>query len=66
MTSRSGIDPILRLPQVEVATGCKRSHIYALEARGEFPKRVALGPRAVGWRESSVAAWLAARQPKAA
>lgn len=60
------IDPVLRLPQVEVATGFKRSHIYNLEARGEFPKRIALGPRAVGWRESAIAAWLASRQPKAA
>ena len=60
------IDPILRLPQVEQATGYKRSHIYALEAKGEFPKRIALGPRSVGWRQSEVIAWLDSREHKAA
>lgn len=60
------IDRILRLPQVEAATGYKRSHIYSLEARGEFPKRIALGARAVGWRQSAISAWLDSRQPKAA
>lgn len=62
----TGIDPVLRLPEVEKATGFKRSHIYALEAKGEFPKRVALGPRSVGWRQSEIAKWLDSRQTKAA
>ncbi len=64
--STPNIDRILRLPQVEAATGYKRSHIYNLEARGQFPKRLALGARSVGWKESAIAAWLNSRQPKAA
>jgi prophage regulatory protein len=60
------IDFILRLPQVEQATGYKRSHIYALESKGEFPKRIALGPRSVGWRQSDIKAWLDSRQHKVA
>jgi prophage regulatory protein len=35
-------------------------------ARDEFPQPVALGARLVGWRESDIEAWLAAREVKAA
>lgn len=55
------IDPLLRLPDVEAATGFKRSHIYALMARGDFPKTVRIGTNAVAWRQSDIAAWIAAR-----
>jgi len=30
-------------------------------AEGNFPKPVQLGKRAVGWRESDIAAWLQSR-----
>jgi predicted DNA-binding transcriptional regulator AlpA len=30
-----------------------------LEAAGRFPARRQLGPRAVGWAESEVSAWIA-------
>lgn len=36
-------------------------HIARLEAAGNFPKRVKLGPSRVGWVESEVMEWLAAR-----
>jgi prophage regulatory protein len=32
--------------------------------RGDFPKPVALGARLVGWRESDIEAWMAARETK--
>ena len=57
---------ILRRPDVENITGLSRSTIYAWMERGEFPKPVALGARLVGWRESDIEAWLAARETKAA
>ena len=59
-------EALLRLQSVKAATGLGRSSIYALEASGTFPKRVAIGPRAVAWRESEIQAWINSRQTKAA
>ena len=63
-----GIDPdvvaqiaIYRLPAVCEVTGLSKATIYRLLARGEFPERVKLSPRCVGWRVAEVDAWLAAR-----
>ena len=52
---------IIRLPQVCVVTGLRRSMIYQLEAQQGFPKRIKIGIRAVGWIESEVQAWVAQR-----
>ena len=52
---------ILRRPAVEKMVGLKRTAIYTRLRRGEFPKPVMLGSRAIGWRESDVAAWIASR-----
>jgi prophage regulatory protein len=57
----AGLRRILRLPEVEAATGKKRSAIYDGIADGTFPKPVPLGERAVGWIEDEVAAWQDAR-----
>jgi prophage regulatory protein len=34
-------------------------------ARGDFPRPVRLGKRAVGWRESDLQDWLASREQAA-
>jgi prophage regulatory protein len=52
---------ILRRPQVEARTGMGTSLIYALMARGEFPRPIKLTAKAVGWPEHIVEAWIAAR-----
>lgn len=52
---------ILRLPEVIDRVGLKRAAIYQYVARGQFPKQINLGPRAVGWLEHEVDAWVAAR-----
>jgi len=57
---------IHRRPAVERLTGLSRSTIYAMIAAGEFPRPVRLGKRAVGWRESDIAEWLASRSNDAA
>ena len=56
-------DRILRLPEIIRMAGISRSRIYVYMARetDPFPRSVQLGPNMVGWRESEVAAWLAAR-----
>jgi prophage regulatory protein len=56
---------LARLPEVEQVSGLSRSSIYRLEASGEFPKRVKLGLRAVGWPRDAVLKWCANR-PSAA
>ena len=51
----------LRRKQVETRTGLSRSTIYQYIKVGAFPKPVLLGARAVGWLESDVSDWIAAR-----
>jgi prophage regulatory protein len=47
-------DRLLRLPDVEATTGLKKSSIYVLMKRGEFPRCVQLTARCVAWPESHV------------
>jgi len=51
-------EAFLRLRDVEARTGLRRSHIYSLAARGEFPKPLKLGDRASGWVEAEIAEWV--------
>lgn len=50
---------IMRLPQVQAATGFGRAWIYELMKRGDFPKAHKIGLRAVGWDSLEVEAWIA-------
>ena len=52
---------ILRRPAVLRATGLSRSTLYRQIADGAFPAPLRLGPRAVGWLESAVSAWVESR-----
>lgn len=52
---------ILRLPAVLERTGLSRSTTYLMMSRGEFPKTISLGERAVGWIESEIDQWLEER-----
>ena len=52
---------ILRRSEVEARFGVSRSTIYAWMARGDFPRPVQLGPRAVGWLETEIERWLHTR-----
>ena len=52
---------VLRLPDVMDRVGLGSSFIYLLIQRGDFPKPVHLGKRAVGWPEAEVNAWLEER-----
>ena len=51
----------LRRPAVQEITGLSRTTIYAMMARGDFPRPRRLTGKAVGWPESAVAEWLASR-----
>lgn len=52
---------LLRRRQVEALTGLRRSTIYERMARGQFPRPVRLGTRAVAWLASEIDSWIAAR-----
>ena len=49
---------LLRRPEVEEVTGLSRASIYAKMAKGDFPRPMRLGPRAVAWRQSDVQKWI--------
>lgn len=52
---------ILRLGEVISRTGRSRSSIYADIERGEFPRPIKIGPRAVGWMETEIDSWIKER-----
>lgn len=52
---------LIRLAQVRRRVPLCRSTIYQMVSRGEFPKPVSIGPRAVAWVESEVDAWAKAK-----
>lgn len=52
---------VIKLKDVINTTGLSRSSIYAYMAKGEFPKPIQLGPRAVAWIEEEVHSWLQVR-----
>ena len=54
-------DRLLRLPDVETATGCKKSTIYKLMKEAKFPPCVRITARMAAWPESAVLAWVQAR-----
>ncbi len=49
---------ILRRPAVLAMTGLSCSTIYDLMSKNQFPRRVKIGVRAVGWLEHEVTAWI--------
>ena len=55
------VEPIFRRPRVEDASGYSRSTLYLRIAQGLWTRPVSLGPRAVGWPATEVAALNAAR-----
>ena len=56
---------LLRLTEVLATTAIGgTSTLYDWMDQGEFPRPVALGPRAVAWREDDVLAWIELRKPR--
>lgn len=51
-------DRLLRLPEVESATGCRKSTLYSLMRRGAFPQCVRISARCTAWPESAVLQWV--------
>jgi prophage regulatory protein len=55
------VDTFMRKRDVLKATGLSHSVLYVLIARGEFPRPIKLGQRAVAWSASEIAKWQQAR-----
>jgi prophage regulatory protein len=49
---------LIRLPQVRLMVGLSRSQIYLLISRGDFPRPVPLGARAVAWDNDEIQVWV--------
>ena len=52
---------LVRCPEVLDRTGYRKSWLYSLIRRGEFPEPVRLGARAVAWREADLQTWIESR-----
>jgi len=67
-TGAPAADRIVREAERAEITGLRRTAWYEAEARAKrrnddtFPKRIALGPAAVGWRMSALMKWIDARE----
>jgi prophage regulatory protein len=61
MNIKNKNEKIIRLPKVKERTGLGKSSVYAFEKEGNFPKRIPIGARSVGWLESEIDAWIAER-----
>jgi prophage regulatory protein len=46
---------------VRLKTGLSRASIYRYVRRGQFPKRLRIGPGRVAWMASEVTAWIESR-----
>lgn len=54
---------IMRLPDVLLITGLKRSSLYKLIKQGYFPRQIRLsGGRSVGWFYSEILIWILSRK----
>ena len=55
------VSKLIRLPAVQAATGLGRNTIYEAMKRGDFPRSIKIGMRAVAWRISDIEQWVSSR-----
>lgn len=55
---------LLRFGELKAHAPHSKSSLYEMIAKGEFPKPVPIGPRAVAWIEDEVVAWQEAQIAK--
>lgn len=54
---------LLKIRELVAETSLSRATIYRAIRRGEFPDRIKISPRRVGWPEADVTAWIEAQRP---
>jgi len=52
---------LLRLTEACDKTGLSRSSLYVALKRGEFPKPLKIGKRAVAWKSTDIDEWIESR-----
>ncbi len=57
----AGVDPIVRLKEFLRLTGLGRSTVYKLIGQGDLDRPLRISARSIGWRQSTVSAWLNSR-----
>ena len=57
-------DSLIRIKEVEAKTGLKKSMVYSLISKNEFPKSIKIGERAVAWISREVDQWVQNKIPK--
>jgi prophage regulatory protein len=57
-------DSLIRLNKVEDKTGLKKSMVYDLISKDEFPKPIKIGDRAVAWIDREVDQWVQNKIPE--
>lgn len=53
---------VWREPKVNETTGLSKSTRWRMEKAGDFPKKIQLSPRAVGWRAEEIIEWCKNRE----
>ena len=57
-------DSLIRIKKVEEITGLKKSMVYELMNKCEFPKSIKIGERAVAWISREVYQWVQDKIPE--
>lgn len=57
-TGAEAVARVIRMPEVLRRIGVSRSDIYSKIRAGDFPRQIKIGPRAVGFLESDIEAYL--------
>jgi len=57
-------DSLIRIKKVEAKTGLKKSMIYGLISKDEFPEPIKIGERAVAWIEREIDKWIENKIPE--
>lgn len=52
---------VIRMPEVKQRIGLSRSKIYTLIASNDFPKKIHLGLRAIGFLSNEIDMWIEGR-----
>jgi prophage regulatory protein len=55
---------IIRIRQVLELVGLKKTAVYDLRQKGDFPRPVRITGRAIGWVEEEVHRWIAERRDR--
>jgi len=52
---------LVRPKEAAAMLGISRKHLYALAARADFPERIRISGRVVGWRVSDLEQWITSK-----